>query len=216
MVQLRNSITPQNSCNALFMENKISIMIKISISAWTRGLEIIFWMKLWANCSSWTTLQQFPFMFHHQPQHRLQHHTWLCNLLLTIMVAGSIFWQKWDIQKFFLTYNQYQAISKILKLFILIGFGFKTSKNWERHQDWLRVSCGLKMNQPWMEAISLEVNYENMDQQQISSLQWKQVVQLSKQNPVHCVSISGVISSGSLSQECQGETETFSKYFSFG
>ena len=106
-------------------------------------------------------------------------------------------------------------------------------KNFETfHSHWfcikdkqkLRKTSGLTESLLWIEnessmngsyqfTLDLEVNYENMDQQQISSLKWKQVVQMSKYNPVHCVSISGVISSGSLSQECQGETEEKAKTF---
>ncbi len=80
----------------------------------------------------------------------------------------------------------------------------------------LRKLSGLTESLLWIESesnangsmkftLDLEVNYENMDQQQISSLQWKQLVQLSRLNPVHCVSVSGAISSGGLSQGCPGE-----------
>ncbi len=100
-------------------------------------------------------------MFHHQAQHMVPHLTWLCNLFQTIMAAGLIFWQKSHIQKLLLTYNQCQPVSKILKLFILIGFVLKTSKNWERHLDWLKVSCGLRMNQAWMEATSLLLTWKS-------------------------------------------------------
>lgn len=62
----------------------------------------------------------------------------------------------------------------------------------------------LKQKEKLNFTLGLESRFTNVAEFQISGLEWKEAIQLSTHNPAHCVSVSGLISSGYLSEGHQG------------
>ena len=68
----------------------------------------------------------------------------------------------------------------------------------------LWIQSELKQKEKLNFTLGLESKFTNVADYQISSLKLKEAIQLSTHNPAHCVSVSGLISSGYLSEGHQG------------